>query len=295
MDRTKICGCLSLIVLLTASAGGCAREKHVLTVGSKNFTEQVILGEIIAQHIERGMHLKVDRKLNLGGTLLAHQALLNKDLDMYPEYTGTAFTNVLKQDPIADASVVLDRVRSEYLSSMQLQWIDPLGFNNSFAMAITGAEARANHLATMTDAANYTRGFALGAGYEFMQRPDGYGTLNAVYPIHWTASPKTMDLGLLYTALEQKQVSMIAGNTTDAMLAVQDLKVLRDDKHAFPPYQACIVVRSQTLAETPGLKESLSRLSGKISDDIMRNMNYQVDGKHRPVADVAREFLDGLK
>ncbi|MDQ2949280.1 MAG: ABC transporter substrate-binding protein [Acidobacteriota bacterium] len=264
-------------------------------MGSKNFTEQVILGEIIAQHLERSLHLKVNRKLNLGGTLLAHQALLDRDLDMYPEYTGTAFTNVLKQEPISDASVVLDRVRSQYLSTMQLQWMDPLGFNNSFAIGVSGADARAHHLTTLTDGANYAPGFALGAGYEFMQRPDGYGTLNAAYPIHWTASPKTMDLGLLYTALQQKQVSMIAGSTTDAMLVVQDVKVLQDDKHAFPPYQACVVVRSSSLTATPGLKESLAQLSGKISDDVMRKMNYEVDGKHRQVADVAKEFLDSLK
>ena len=273
---------------------GCSGS-HSLTVGSKNFTEQVILGEIIAQHLERGLHLKVNRKLNLGGTLLAHQALLDRDLDMYPEYTGTAFTNVLKQEPISDSSVVLDRVRTQYLNAMQLEWMDPLGFNNSFAIGVSGADARAHHLTTLTDAAKYAPGFALGAGYEFMQRPDGYGTLNAAYPIHWTASPKTMDLGLLYTALQQKQVSMIAGSTTDAMLVVQDVKVLQDDKKAFPPYQACVVVRSSSLTATPGLKESLSQLSGKISDDVMRKMNYEVDGKHRQVADVAKEFLDNLK
>ena len=280
---------------LLTSAAGCSHREHTLTIGSKNFTEQVILGEIMAQHVERSLHLKVNRKLNLGGMLLAHQALLNKQLDMYPEYSGTAFTNVLKLDPISDPNVVLDRVRSAYLSTMQLQWLDPLGFNNSFAIAVSGADARAHHLATLTDAANYAPGFVLGAGYEFMQRPDGYGTLNASYPIHWTASSKSMDLGLLYTALEQRQVSMIAGSTTDALLAVRDVKVLKDDKNAFPPYQACIVVRSDTLTATPGLKESLSQLSGKIGDDVMRKMNYEVDGKHRPVADVAREFLDNLK
>ena len=295
MDRKKIGGWLSLIAVTVAAAGCSDRQQHTLTIGSKNFTEQVILGEIVAQHLERGLHLKVDRKLNLGGTLLAHQALLNKQLDMYPEYSGTAFTNVLKFDPISDPNVVLDRVRTAYLATMQLQWLDPLGFNNSFAIAISGADARAHHLATLTDAAAYAPGFALGAGYEFMQRPDGYGTLNGSYPIHWTASPQTMDLGLLYTALEQKKVSMIAGSTTDAMLAVRDVKVLKDDKNAFPPYQACVVVRSDALTATPGLKESLSQLSGKIGDDVMRKMNYQVDGLHRSVADVAREFLDNLK
>ncbi|MGI8741904.1 MAG: glycine betaine ABC transporter substrate-binding protein [Bryobacteraceae bacterium] len=291
MDRTKIYSCL----IAVTSLAGCSHAKRVV-VGSKNFTEQVLLGEIIAQQIERGpQHLKVERKLNLGGTLLAEQALNNKEIDMYPEYTGTAFTNVLKHDPIADPGVVFDRVRTEYLAGMHLQWLEPLGFNNTFAMTVRGSDAHNRHLETLTDAANDPSGFALGAGYEFMQRPDGYGTLNSGYNIHWTAPPKTMDLGLLYTALKQNQVSMVASSTTDGMLTVLDVKVLKDDKHAFPPYQACIVARSDTLAATPGLQEALSQLSGKFSDEKMQKLNYQVDGKHRQVAEVAREFLDGLK
>lgn len=289
MDRTKI----FCIVILLAAAAGCRHEKRV-RVGSKNFTEQVILGEIIAQCLERGPKIPVDRRLNLGGTLLAHQALLSKDIDLYPEYTGTAFTNVLKHSPISDPEVVLDRLRSEYAAGMQVQWLDPLGFNNSFAMAVRGSDARARHLETLTDAANDQAGFTLGAGYEFMQRQDGYGTLNLAYPIHWNAPPKTMDLGLLYTALRQGQVSMGAGNTTDGMLTVLDVKVLKDDKRAFPPYQACIVARSDTLAAFPGLKPALSQLSGKISDAAMRKLNYEVDGRHRPVSQVAGEFLDSL-
>jgi osmoprotectant transport system substrate-binding protein len=287
VDRTKICCFLSFFVVMA----GCSHEKRV-RVGSKNFTEQVILGEIIAQWLQRGPNIPVDRRLNLGGTLLAHQALLSKDIDLYPEYTGTAFTNVLKNSPIADPGVVLDRLRSEYASNMHLEWLDPLGFNNSFAMAVRGPDARTRHLDTLTDAANDKAGFTLGAGYEFMQRQDGYGTLNLSYPIHWNAPPKTMDLGLLYTALKQGQVSMAAGNTTDGMLTVLDVKVLKDDKRAFPPYQACIVARSDTLSAFPGLKAALSRLSGKISDDTMRKLNYEVDGRHRQVTEVAREFLD---
>ena len=190
-------------------------------------------------------------------------------------------------------SVVLDRVRTEYASTMGLAWLDPLGFNDTFAMVVRGADALARHLETLTDAAHDPAGFVLGAGYEFMQRPDGYGALNAVYPIRWTAAPKSMDLGLLYTALKQKQVSLVAGNSTDGMLSVLDVKVLRDDKNAFPPYQACVVVRADTLASTPGLKAALGELSGKISNEAMRKMNYEVDGKHMREADVAREFLGG--
>lgn len=287
MDRKKICCVLSL----WAALAGCSHGKRV-KIGSKNFTEQVILGEIIAQWLERGPHIAVERRLNLGGTLLAHQALLSKDIDLYPEYTGTAFTNVLKHSPISDPGVVLERLRSEYGTGMHLEWLDPLGFNNSFAMAVRGDDARKRHLATLTDAANDPTGFTLGAGYEFMQRQDGYGNLNLTYPIHWNGPTKTMDLGLLYTALKQGMVTMAAGNTTDGMLTVLDVKVLQDDKQAFPPYQACIVARSDTLSAFPGLKPALAQLSGKISDEAMRKMNYEVDGKHRGVAEVAREFLD---
>lgn len=277
---------MSAILLLA----GCS-SRHRLAVGSKNFTEQVILGEIIAQQLENRLHQPVDRRLNLGGTMLAHQALLAKDIDLYPEYTGTAFTNILKRSGVTDPGVVLEQVRAEYASGLHLEWLDPLGFNSSFAMTVRGEDARARHLVTLSDAAADPAGFALGAGYEFLTRPDGYAAVNSVYPIKWTAAPKSMDLGLLYTALLQKQVSMTAGNTTDGLLDKLDVKVLKDDKHAFPPYQACIVVRSDTLAANPNLRKILSELSGKISDRTMRSMNYAVDAEHKPVAEVARAFL----
>ena len=286
MDRKTILGCLTLAMILA----GCT-SRHKIAVGSKNFTEQVLLGEIIAQHLENRLQQPVDRRLNLGGTLLAHQSLLAKEIDLYPEYTGTAFTNVLKQSGVTDPGVVLERVRAEYATGMRLQWLDPLGFNNTFAMAVRGTDARERHLETLSDAAADPTGFTLGAGYEFLQRPDGYGTLNRAYPIHWRAAPKSMDLGLLYTALLQKQVSMAAGSATDGMLSVLDVKVLEDDKQAFPPYQACIVVRSDTLEANPNLRKVLSELSGKFSTNAMRKLNYEVDGKHRQVAEVARQFL----
>lgn len=285
MDRKTFLGCLTAIALLA----GCSTKPRIV-VGSKNFTEQVILGEIIAQHIENRLHQQVERKLNLGGMLLAHQALLSKDIDLYPEYTGTAFANILKTGGVTDPAIVLERVRGEY-ARMQLEWLDPLGFDSSFAMAVRGQDARARHLETLSDAASDRTGFALGCGYEFLSHPDGFAAVNSKYSIKWTASAKTMDLGLLYRALDQKQVSMVAGNTTDGVLSKLDVKVLKDDKHAFPPYQACIVVRSGALAANPELRKALSELSGKVADSAMRGMNYAVDGEHRQVRDVAREFL----
>lgn len=260
-------------------------------VGSKNFTEQIVLGEIIAQQIENRLHLPVDRKLDLGGMLLAHQALLAKEIDLYPEYTGTAFANVLKSSGVTDPAIVLERVRAEY-ARLGLEWLDPLGFESSFAMTVRGEDARSRHLETLSDASADPTGFSLACGYEFLTHPDGFPALNTKYSIKWTAAEKTMDLGLLYRALADRQVSMVAGNTTDGALSKLDLRVLKDDKHAFPPYQACIVVRSDTLARNPGLRQALSELSGKITDERMRGMNYAVEGEHRPVRDVAREFLE---
>jgi osmoprotectant transport system substrate-binding protein len=286
LDRKTILGCVGALLLLT----GCTTKRGIV-VGSKNFTEQVILGEIIAQHIENRLHLPVDRKLNLGGTLLAHQALLSKEISMYPEYTGTAFTNVLKESGVTDPAVVLDRVRIQYSTGMQIEWLDPLGFDSSFAMAVRGEDARARHLETLSDAANDPTGFSLGAGYEFLTRPDGFAAVNSKYSIRWTATSKSMDLGLLYTALTQKQVSMVAGNTTDGVLSKLDIKVLTDDKHAFPPYQACVAVRADVLAANPDLRKTLSELSGRIPQDVMRGLNYSVDVEHKPVRDIARDFL----
>lgn len=284
MDRTALlCG---LALLLS----GCGRTHHVV-VGSKNFTEQLVLGEIIAQHLENRLHQPVDRKLDLGGTLLSHQALVSHDIDLYPEYTGTAFTNVLKLSGNNDPVSVLKRVREEYSSRFHIDWLDSLGFESSFAMTVRGADARARRLETLSDAAADHGGFALGAGYEFLTRPDGLAALNAAYPIHWTAPAKSMDLGLLYQALTAQQVSMVAANTTDGLLSKLDVRVLRDDKHAFPPYQACIAVRSDSLTANAGLREALSELSGKISAEAMQKMNYAMDVEHRPVRDVARDFL----
>ncbi len=287
MDRkTILCG-LSACLFLTSCA-----PKNRIVVGSKNFTEQVILGEIIAQHIENRLHQTVERRLNLAGTLLAHQALLSGEIQIYPEYTGTAFTNVLKHSGVNDAGVVLDRVRTEYATTMRIDWLDPLGFDSSFGMTVRGEDARARHLETLSDAAADGAGFALGAGYEFLTRPDGFAAVNAKYSIRWTETSKSMDLGLLYTALMQKKVSMVAGSTTDGVLNKLDLKVLKDDKQAFPPYQTCILVRTDVQASHPSLRKTLLELSARFPEKLMRNMNYAVDGEHKPVRDVARDFLN---
>lgn len=284
---------LLMAVLLLLSEAGCSGPRP-LTVGSKNFTEQIILGEIVAEQLERTLHVKVDRKLDLGGTLLAQQALQTGAIDLYPEYTGTALTAVLKLPPLSNPAAVLERVRSEYRQRWKLEWLDPLGFNNTFAMVVRGPQARAEGLETLSDAARRKQGWRLGAGYEFLRRPDGLPGLLQTYHLPLDGNPKSMDLGLLYSALEQQQVDMAAANVTDGMLSALDVKVLRDDKSYFPPYQAALIVREQSLSAYPGLRAALDQLTGKLSDAGMRKLNYEVDGKHRPVAEVARGLLSSL-
>jgi glycine betaine/choline ABC-type transport system substrate-binding protein len=282
MDRTKTVACLIPALLL----GACGSSERPVTVGSKNFTEQVVLGEIIAQHLEHRMHRKIDRRFNLGGTLLAHQALVNGQIDLYPEYTGTAAATILK-----DSAPLLTHIRSEYQRRFRVEWLDPLGIDNGFAMIVRGPEARAHQLQSLSDAGRAARSWKLGAGYEFEQRADGLAALKTTYQLRFDGAPRTMDLGLLYQALEQKQVDMIAANATDGLLSKLDLQVLADDRHAFPPYQLCIAVREDRLGQVPGLKPALLELSAKFTNQKMQKLNYQVDGEHQPAAQVAAQFL----
>lgn len=291
MGRTKIIVGLTVVVALIAALALWTVSNRGIRVGSKNFTEQVVLGEIIAQHLEHRLQRKVNRQLNLGGTLLAHGALVNQEIDVYPEYSGTALITILKEVPDNDPERVLAHVRSEYAKRFNIDWLDPLGIDNTFAMVVSGADARANHLENLTDAAMVNSPWALGVGYEFQQRPDGLAALDRTYHLHWTGSPQTMDLGLLYKALEGRQVTMIAANATDGLLSKLDVKVLADDKHAFPPYQVSIAASQERLRETPGMREALQELSGKFTNQTMQRLNYLVDGEHRPVSQVAADFL----
>jgi glycine betaine/choline ABC-type transport system substrate-binding protein len=279
-----------MVGLWASGIVGCTKERPI-TVGSKNFTEQVILGEIVAQHLEHRLGRHVDRQLNLGGTMLAHQALVNGDIDLYPEYTGTALTTILKLPPAHDPVAALALVRAKYQARFKVEWMDPFGFNNTFAMVIRGDDARKSKIATLSAAAGYAPGWNLGVGYEFQQRPDGLAGLLKTYNLPILGSPMTMDLGLLYRALEQRQVSMVAGNATDGQLSVLDVVVLLDDHHYFPPYDCVLAVRSEILNDNPPLRIALTELAGRFTDRTMRTLNYQVDGAHRPVQEVAEQFL----
>jgi glycine betaine/choline ABC-type transport system substrate-binding protein len=263
-------------------------------VGLKNFTEQVVLGEIVARQIERRLGVQVERKLDLGGTLLAHEALRGGSIDLYPEYTGTALTAVLKQQVIRDAKTAFGKVQQGY-AGWGIEWLPPFGFNDSFAMVVRSETARAQGLKSLSDAAHRAGPWRMGVGYEFTQRPDGLKGLVQDYGLHLDGDPVAMDLGLLYPALQSKKIEMAAANATDGMLAHEEFTVLEDDLHYFPPYECAIAVRRDTLAKYPALKGALSELSGRISDAAMRKMNEAVDVEHKPVAEVAGDFLRGWK
>ncbi len=285
MVRRQVLACLS-----AASFPAACRGRRRIRVASKNFTEQIILGEVVAQHLENRLHTDIDRKLDLGGTLLVHQAITSGAVDVYPEYTGTALAAVLHLAPVPGESDVFTRVQENYQRRFQLEWLPPLGFNNSFAMVIRADQARRGRLATLSDAARHAGGWKLGVGYEFLDRPDGLPALERTYGLRLDGPPKTMDLGLLYRALEQGEVTMVAGNTTDGLLSVLDVTVLLDDRHAFPPYQAALVAREQALSSNTKLRDALAELSGKFTERTMRSLNYAVDGKHQAAAEVARSF-----
>jgi osmoprotectant transport system substrate-binding protein len=288
MAIRKLAAALAAVLLL-ASCGPPRADRIV--VGSKNFTEQLVLGEIIAQQIENNTHLAVERRFYLAGTYICHQAILGGRIDIYPEYTGTALTAILKAQPSSNPQQVYEQVKTEYAKRFNLVVGQTFGFNDTFAIEIRGEDARRLGLRTISQAAAYTPQWRAGFGYEFMERPDGYKGLAATYGLRFAEPPRIMDLGLLARALQNKQVDLAAGNTTDGLIAALDLFVLEDDRHYFPPYEAVPIIRQEMLARHPEVGKALDDLAGKISDDDMRRLNYAVDGQHRDVKEVVREFL----
>ena len=284
----------SLLVLLTLAAllTACGPpRKDRIVIGSKNFTESFILGELMAQQIEARTNLKVERRFYLAGTYICHQAVLAGRIDIYPEYTGTALTAILKQKAGGDKAEVYQWVKSEYERRFGLTLGPAFGFNDTFAMEIRGEDARHLNIRTLSQAVAFAPHWRAGFGYEFMERPDGYRGLAAAYGLHFAENPRVMDLGLLARALRDRQIDLAAGNTTDGLIPAFDLFVLEDDRHYFPPYEAVPVVREHVLQEHPEISQALAGLEGKISDEEMQQLNYAVDGRHRDVKEVVREFL----
>jgi osmoprotectant transport system permease protein len=287
--RLLLSGALVLLLLLGLSYFFVAGSSSRIAVGAKDFTEQVILGEILAQVIEEKTGFQVDRRFDLGGNL-AHEALLAGEIDVYVEYTGTGLLAILKDKPLKDPREVYRHVKQEYAKRFKLEWLAPLGFNNTFAILVRGEDARQHNLKSVSDVARVAARWRAGFGQDFMSRPDGYAGFSRTYGLRF-AETREMDLSLTYRALAENQVDLIAGNSTDGLISRYQLHQLQDDKLYFPPYDAVPVARPSTLTKYPAVREALKRLAGILSVDEMRRLNFAVDGEKRQPREVVRELL----
>ena len=261
---------------------------HV-AVGSKDFTESVLLAEIVAQMLE-AKNIEVERHFDLAGNL-SHSALVAGQIDLYPEYTGTSFAAILHHQPISDPKAVYDLVKREYAQQFNVEVSRPLGFDNTFAILVRGEDARRLNLKTISQAAQYAPQWRAGFGQDFMSRADGYPGFSRAYGLHFADAPHEMALDLTYAALASRKVDLIAGNSTDGRIAALDLVQLEDDRHYFPPYEAVFLARSDALTRVPALAECLQKLGGAISTGEMRKLNYEVDGQKHDPKTVVREWL----
>lgn len=264
--------------------------KDKITIGSKNFSEQVLLGHLVADLIEGNTDIEVERKLNLGGTQVAFSAVTNGDIDMYVDYTGTGLVNILKQEALSDPDEVYNIVAKEFSDQYDLKTLKPLGFNNTYTLAVRPETAEQYGLKTYSDLAAVSNELKIGATIEFTNRPDGLPGLMDAYNMDF-AGLEAVDGGLRYTALESKETDVIDAFSTDGLLEAFGLTVLEDDKNFFPPYYAIPLVREDTLKEFPELEDVINSLAGKLTDEKMRELNYKVDSLKESPKDVAREFL----
>lgn len=292
-------GLFLLLVVLMMAIAACQVNSSAggggdIVVASKDFTEQDILGEILAQQIETQTGLKVDRRPRLGGSYVCHQAITNGKIDAYIEYTGTAATvsKLFEHQKIpSDPKMLFQQLQQKYAQAFQLEVMPGLGFENTFAIVIRGEDAKRYNIQTLSQAAQYTPQWKAGFGYEFAERQDGLPGLAQTYNLQFAKAPQTMDLGLIYRALLQELIDLTAGNSTDGQIARLGFVILQDDKRYFPPYEAVPIVRKATLAKYPKLQAAIANLAGLITAAEMQQLNYQVEGELRDVKEVVREFL----
>lgn len=296
-NKSKLAIILGIITLIIAGliAFNYQQKPATIIIGSKNFTEQIILGELLAQQIENHTKLKVDRRFNLGGTFICHEAVKAGKIAGYVEYTGTAFTAILKERPINNPEIVYEKIKEYYDKNLKLTVMKPLGFENTYALIIRGEDAKKWQVKTLSDIAKYTSQLNAGFGYEFIDREDGYRGLAKKYNFNFTKSPQQMDLGLMYKSLETKKVDIIAANSTDGLIPFLNLVILEDDKKYFPPYEAVPVFNEEILQKYPELRDTINQLGGKISTTEIQKMNYQVDNQSQPVEKVVSEWLKSQK
>jgi osmoprotectant transport system substrate-binding protein len=289
----RLCAAFSPFLLLAAS---CGKSKPPIVVGSSNGTEQSIIGEIVAQHLEHGLQRKIVRRLGLGGELITFQALSTGEITLYPEYTGTIEIGILKEPPSMDRDIILARTRQEMLRTAQLDLLDPLGYDSPPVMVVRTSDAEQAKIKTLSNAGAGSDRWKLGVSYEFQQRGDALPAINT-YKLPLARGAQGLEASRLFPSLQSGDLSMIAVNATDGNLASPEFRVLTDDMHAFPPYQACLLVRHTAVVNEPQLGPVLAQLAGKFTGDAVRKMDAEVDLNHRRPADVAADFLAsvGLK
>ncbi len=281
----------ALLFAVIGLAGCGSHSADTIVIGGKKFSEQSILGEMYAALIERNTHLRVERRFWLGGTQVVHQAILKGDVDIYPEYTGTAYEVVLKQHSLKDPRRVFDAVKSAYAARFHLLWLDPIGFNNTYALTMRADEAKRLGIRTITDLAGKSSALIAGLDPEFLERPDGWPGLEKTYGIAFSGRPRQLDPGIVYRAVANGDVDVVDTYSTDGRIPAFKLVVLQDDKRFFPPYYAAPVVREEALREHPELRQVLNKLAGKVSESDMQRLNYEVDQQEKRPEDVARRFL----
>ena len=293
MRLTKKITSVLLVMTLTAVSflTGCSSDNTVI-VGSKDFSENIVVGEMFAQLIEAKTDLKVDRKLNMGGTFVCFEALKNGDVDVYPEYTGTALTAQLNMDVINDPDEAYRVVSDEFDKQFDIKWLEPMGFNNTYALAITDEAYQKYGVETCSDLAEVSNELVFGSDHEFFNRQDGFDAVTEAYGLEFKGEPTKMDISLKYQAIGEGDIDLTNVFMTDGPIRQYNLKVLEDDKSFFPPYYASPIIRNDTLEKHPELEDILNSLAGKIDDEKMIEVNYKVDVEGQAVEDAAREFLE---
>jgi len=282
---------LAVLLLLFITASCSSSKKDQIVIGSKNFTEQVILGEILSILLEEKTDLKIVKKLNLGGTFVCFTALKNGDIDIYAEYTGTGLVAILKKELIPDKETTYQTVKDEFKSKYNLQWLKPLGFNNTYTLTMREKQAKKLSIKKISDLKKYEGMLQAGFNHEFMERDDGYKGLSKKYNLRFKKEAKELDSGLMYKAVKEKEVDVICGFATDGRIAAFNLVMLKDDKNFFPPYYAAPLVSMEISKKYPVIESALNKLGGLITDEEMRRMNYEVDQKGLKEETVARNFL----
>lgn len=281
---------LALLLVVLASPG-CRQDADTVVIGGKKFSEQSILGEMYATLIEENTNLKVERRFWLGGTQVVHQAILRGDIDMYPEYTGTAYQVILKEHELKDPGEVYEAVKSAYAGKFHLEWLKPVGFNNTYALTMRREEARRLGVGTISQLAAKSSRLSAGMDPEFLERPDGWPGLQKTYDLQFGSRPRQLDPGIVYRAVASGDVDVVDTYSTDGRIPAFGLLVLRDDKRFFPPYYAAPVVRQDLIAEHPELRGVLNKLAGQINESEMQQLNHQVDQQQKRPEDVAKAFL----